>query len=169
MREKKLCTAYGNFACKGDYWDEGEEGGAEDARGEATEAINMTSAYDKLLKEDTPGVRYRRVRSLVKIVRVEHLLLMHDTQDRKAWLSQDPPPLVDLWNSPDLSSDVGTNCIAIIAEWNQFAAATGIRYGLIFTHMWLWALKSDGANNVRISPAFSYCAHDPSILEVGLL
>jgi hypothetical protein len=30
----------------------------------------MTSAYDKLLKEDTPGVRYRRVRSLVKIVRV---------------------------------------------------------------------------------------------------
>ncbi|KAK9915306.1 hypothetical protein WJX75_007332 [Coccomyxa subellipsoidea] len=70
MREKKLCTAYGNFACKGDYWDEGEEGGAEDARGEATEAINMTSAYDKLLKEDTPGVRYRRVRSLVKIVRV---------------------------------------------------------------------------------------------------
>lgn len=35
--------------------------------------------------------------------------------------------------------------------------------------MWLWALKSDGANNVQISPAFSYRAQDPSILEVGLL
>ena len=77
----------------------------------------------------------------------EHLLLMHDTQDRKAWLSQDPPPLVDLWNSPDLSSDVGTNCIAIIAEVGNSASCTACKPASSLTckpaalHAWLLYIR----------------------------
>lgn len=40
-----------------------------------------------------------------------------------------------------------------------------MRYGLISTYMWTWAVRSDGANNLYVSPAFRNSAMEPTLLE----
>lgn len=51
---------------------------------------------------------------------------------------------------------------------NQYASENGIRYCLIFTHQWSWALEADGSNNLSISPAFRYDATGPSVKHASL-
>ncbi len=53
-------------------------------------------------------------------------------------------------------------------QWNEYASILGIRYGLIFTHMWTWALRADGCNNLKVSRAYRYDAKEPTVLEARL-
>ncbi|CAL8471266.1 g10808 [Coccomyxa elongata] len=82
--------------------------------------------------------------------------------------ADDPPDLVALWNQPTTpdTRSVKKDVVSGIEQWIEYASDHGIRFGLIFTHMWTWALQADGANNLYISPVYRYDAVKPTVLEV---
>ena len=51
---------------------------------------------------------------------------------------------------------------------NKCASENGVRYGLIFTHLFLWAVEADGSNNLSISTAIRYNDQGPTALEASL-
>ncbi|BDA46513.1 hypothetical protein COCOBI_08-6070 [Coccomyxa sp. Obi] len=72
------------------------------------------------------------------------------------WL-QDEGKAFALWQSQgDTLTDM---------EWNRYASDNGIRYGLIFTHLWTWALVADGSNKLCISPGIRYDAMKPTVVD----
>ena len=49
---------------------------------------------------------------------------------------------------------------------NGYAAAHGIRYGMISNILWSRVIWMDGCNNMSISKAFHYDATNPTVLQV---
>ncbi len=58
-------------------------------------------------------------------------------------------------------------CYHIVLQVNGYAAAHGIRYGMISNTLWSWVFWMDGRNNMSISKAFRYDATDPTVLQVS--
>ncbi len=49
---------------------------------------------------------------------------------------------------------------------NGYAAAHGIRCGMISNTLWSWVFWMDGCNNMSMSKAFRYDATNPTVLQV---
>ena len=50
---------------------------------------------------------------------------------------------------------------------NGYAAAHGMRYGMITNLLWSWVFVMDGCNNMKVSAAYRYDAIQPTILQVS--
>jgi hypothetical protein len=59
-----------------------------------------------------------------------------------------------------------SNISLCIWQWNEYASTNGIRLGVIFNGMFLWAIRADGNNNILLSQAYRYNATNPTVLQV---
>ena len=58
--------------------------------------------------------------------------------------------------------------VVALLQVNAYAAAHGIKYGMISNLLWSWALVMDGRNHMQISQPLRYDASNPTVLQVSL-
>ena len=53
-------------------------------------------------------------------------------------------------------------------QFVDYARANEIAYGLLFAHLWTWAIAVDGDNQVRVSQAVRFDSYQPTVLEASV-